>query len=88
MKAIKCKAYKSYTINISIIGNRPDIFRTRPINPDHDVRVTITQDIVNGDRRHNIIEIFTCEKKFLESNLQSRGYMSRSEVQRIEEKSS
>lgn len=87
MKAIKCKAYKSYTINISIIGNRPDMFRSKPINPEHDVRVTITADILNSDRRHNIIEIFTCEKKFIESNLQSRGYMSSSEVQRIEEKS-
>ena len=81
MKSIKCKAYKSYIINISNIGNCPDMFRT---NPEHDVKVTITKDIGDSDRRNNIVEIFTCEKKFIGSNLQSRGYMSKIEVQRDE----
>lgn len=81
MKKIKCKVYKSYTVNISII-NRSDKFKT---NPEHDVRVTITKDIGNSEWRSGVVEIFTCEKKFIESNLQSRGYMSRIEVQSLKE---
>jgi hypothetical protein len=77
MKKITFKAYKSFTIDIKEISNCRDVFRTEE---DHDARVTITQDIVEEGRRHSVVGIFTCKAKFISSELEKRGYITKEEV--------
>jgi hypothetical protein len=87
---MKVKAYQSCTIDIATIDGR-HYFENHPLvkgHPDHDVRVCITRDFCIEGRKSNQVGFFTCQKKFIDSELQSRGYMTAGEVKQVAEQMS
>jgi hypothetical protein len=84
---MKVKAYQSYTLDIAAIDSR-HYFKHNPLikgHPDHDVRIRITSDFDVEGRKSNQVGFFTCQKKFIDSELKSRGYMTAGEVKQIAE---
>jgi broad-specificity NMP kinase len=65
------EVYQAFRVNISKISSS-DRFRS---STEHNAIVTITKGVIDVVRRSNIVCIFTCDVKFIDRELESRGYI-------------